>query len=319
MKRIGAIGLLLALLLTVLPFTGCLAKNAYRKEANTGQNAGVYPYLVRMPSATWYLAKDDIELLGEEAFYEGLYAILDDAEADMKDAREALSGYIADEIEPIDIYTDFTGKAEIAKAASAYYNGTGNFIKLFSGWETVRIAFLHEYVHYLTMHCAQPATRFGFWAEGMADYVANFLCRNRLGRSAEMGFDIAEYPPFLREQAWDASENSIDPRKLDIGLGALAAGGALIGRSYYAVMNDMIVRTEQMEADLKPNQLSLCEASGMIAYLTETYGRDTVFKNWDLDPDRMETVYGKSFSELYRDWAAWNRIQCESLGIKVGE
>ena len=49
----------------------------------------------------------------------------------------------------------------------------------------------------------------------------------------------------------------------------------------------------------------------------EKYGKDIVFGNWDLDPDNLDTVYGKTFSELYRDWAAWNEEQCRLLGIML--
>ena len=193
MKRITA--LLLAVLLLLLPVISYTEQTVYQKEENTGRDKDSYPYIIRMPFATWYLAKADIELLGEDAYYEGLYATLDEVEADLADAREALKGYIPDEIAPIDIYTDFCGKAGIAANASAYYNGRGNFIKLFNGWKIARISLQHEYVHYLTMHCAQNPTRFGFWAEGMADYVADHVCKNRLGRSVNMAFEKAGYPP----------------------------------------------------------------------------------------------------------------------------
>lgn len=315
MKRI--IALLLAALLLSLPVICCAEQTGYQKEEYTGWNKESYPWIIRTPNAVWYISKADIELLGEEAYYEGLYAILDDAEADFADARAALAGYITDEIQPIDIHTDFCNKAEKSKNASAYYNRRDNFIKLFSGWNIARIAMLHEYVHYLTMHCAQPRTRFGFWAEGMADYVADLVSKNRLGRSENMGFEIAGYPPVMWDLAWDEAENCIDPRKLDFGLGALAAKGGLVGQRYYAAMNETIVRTEEMDQNLKPDELSLCEASGMIAYLVDEYGKDTVFGNWNVDPDDMATVYGKDFSELYRDWAAWNEEQCKLLGIMI--
>ena len=64
------------------------AREAYPIEENTGYKSETYPYLVRTPSAVWYLAADDIALLGEEAYYDGLYAILEYAEADFADARE---------------------------------------------------------------------------------------------------------------------------------------------------------------------------------------------------------------------------------------
>ena len=68
MKRI------MAFLLTVLlflPFISSAEQTAYRKEENTGRDKDSYPYIIRMPSAVWYLAKADIELLGEDAFYKG--------------------------------------------------------------------------------------------------------------------------------------------------------------------------------------------------------------------------------------------------------
>ena len=314
MKRITA--LLLAVLLLSLPVISYTEQTVYQKEENTGRDKDSYPYIIRMPFATWYLAKADIELLGEDAYYEGLYAILDEVEADLADAREALKGYIPDEIAPIDIYTDFCGKAGIAANASAYYNGRGNFIKLFNGWKIARISLQHEYVHYLTMHCAQNPTRFGFWAEGIAEYVSNFICKNRLARSENMGFEIAGYPQVMWDLSWNEEENCIDPLKLSYGLGAIAANGGLAGVSYYAVMNETIVRTDEMEKNLKPSELSMFEASGMIAYLVDTYGRDTIFANWNIDPNAMETAFGKPFSELYRDWAAWNAEQCRIMGMQ---
>ena len=315
MKRFISVLLIAALI--ALPIAGCANRQGNKKIANTGELADTYPYLIKTESATWYLSKADIESLGEDAFYEGLYAVLDDAEADMRDAREALKGYIPDEIPPVDIRTDFCCVAGTAESANAYYSGKGNFIKLFNGWKDARITLLHEYVHYLTMHCAQNPALFGFWSEGVAEYIATLTCKNRLARSENMGFDIAGYPPVLWDLSWDAEENCIDPRKLYFGLGAIAANGGLIGVTYYAVMNETIVRTEEMQENLQPWELSLCEASGLIEYLVKTYGRDKVFSNWNVAPNALDTVFGKPFSELYGEWAEWNAEQCVSMGIKL--
>ena len=76
MKRILAV--LLAVLLLSASLVGCSEQKGFRKEENTGRNSDSYPYLVRTPSATWYLSKADIDLLGEDAYYQGLYAILDE-------------------------------------------------------------------------------------------------------------------------------------------------------------------------------------------------------------------------------------------------
>ena len=315
MKRMAS--LLLAVLLLSLPVICCAEQAEYQKEENTGWNKDSYPCFIRTPYAVWYISKADIELLGEGAYYEGLYAILDDAEADFADARAALSGFIPDEIQPIDSYTDFCNKAEASKMYDAFYRELGNYIKLFRGWNIARIALLHEYVHYLTVHCAQPRTQFDFWMEGIAEYVASYVCKNRLGQSENFGFEIAGYPPVMWDQSWDETANSIDPLKLYFGLGTLAANGGLVGQRYYAVMHEMIVRTDEMDQNLKPEELSLFEASGMIAYLVDEYGKDIVFGNWDLDPDNMDTVYGKTFPELYRGWAAWSEEQCKLLGIMI--
>ena len=65
MKRILA--LLLAILFLSMPLIGCAEPTGYPKEENTGRDKDSYPYIIRIPSATWYLAKADIELLGEDA------------------------------------------------------------------------------------------------------------------------------------------------------------------------------------------------------------------------------------------------------------
>ncbi|MBR3742708.1 MAG: hypothetical protein IKN04_20005, partial [Clostridia bacterium] len=198
---------LLGAVLIAMLACGCAEQQGFKRTENTGERADTHPYLVETDSATWYAAKADIELLGEDAFFEGLYAMLADAEADMQEARAALKGFIPDEIPAVDILTDFCGKDGMADTANAYYNGRRNIITLFNGWENARITLLHEYVHYLTMHCAQTRTQFGFWAEGVAEYVVNFVCKNRLGRSENMGFEIAGYPPVMWDQSWDEAEN----------------------------------------------------------------------------------------------------------------
>ena len=61
---------LLALLLLFGTLIGCASgKQKYRVTENTEYNADVYPYVVKTASATWYLAKEDIELMGEDAFF----------------------------------------------------------------------------------------------------------------------------------------------------------------------------------------------------------------------------------------------------------
>ena len=100
-----ALALTVAVLITAAA-CGCARQQRYKKTENTDELADTYPYLVKTESATWYLAKVDIELVGEDVFYEELFALLDDAEADFADARDALKGYVFEEIPPVEIYTD---------------------------------------------------------------------------------------------------------------------------------------------------------------------------------------------------------------------
>ncbi len=315
MKRLWA--LILAVLLLSLPFTGCAEQAGYLKEENTGRDKDSYPYIIRMPSAVWYLAKADIEMLGEDAFYGGLYAVLDEMEADFADARAALAGYIPEEIPPLDIYTDFCNKAELSKTFGAYYRSRFNYMKVFNNWDQAGSLLLHEYTHYLTMHCAESPVQFAFWGEGVAEYIAFHVCKNRLARSVFKRADFSAAPPEILDPLWDKADNCLDPRLYSLAQAAYITRGYMIGQTYLAAKNEQIERTAEIQNDPQPDDLAYEEASGMVAYLVETYGKDTVFGNWNLDPDRMDTVFGKTFPELYREWSAWNEEQCRLLGIVI--
>lgn len=318
MKRIPA--MILALLTAAALLVGCgTSERKIQAEPNTSYNADRYPYVLRTESATWYLAKDDIEMMGEDAFFENLYALIDDAEADFKDARKALKGYIPDEIPPVDILTDFCNRTPISAIAAAYYNENVNFIKLFYGWDAARATLTHEYVHYLTVHCAENPIQYAFWGEGVADYVAIFVCENRSARSVNMMLTPEDVEQAKEKGAWDAEKDCVDLERLYRGCGAVFASGEAVGVSYFAVCGETIERSEAFADEPNTDQLSFYEAAGMIGYLVETYGKDAVFSNWNIKPTpfRMKETFGKTFEELYRDWAVWNAEQCKMLGIDV--
>ena len=311
------LSVLLAVLLLSALFTAGAEEAGWQKEENTGRNAVSYPYLIRTPSAVWHICKADMELIGEDAYYEGLYKVLEMAEDDFADARAALKGYIPEEILPIDIYTDFCNKGELSFIAWAYYDDTRNEIRLFKGWENACTALQHEYVHYLTMHCADPATPPYYWAESIADYITHYACKNRLARSVNMGRDVSSYLPEMREAIWDEEENCVDPRLLYMVNGIFCTRGYIIGEKYFDVRNQWMTRTEDLQGRLTPDMISYEEAAGIMAYLVDTYGKETVFGNWTADPKHLETVFGKTFKELYSEWAAWNEEQCLQAGIVI--
>lgn len=312
---IRTIATVLVLLLLATMFAGCKQSSEPKIEENTGDNRATYPYVVHTASATWYLAADDIALLGEDAFYMGLWQILKDQEADFADARKALKGYIPDAIPVVDIYTDFTGRATISEMAGAYYNPRSNFIKVFSGWEMAECTLLHEYVHYLTIHCAEQPTTLGFYAEGVAEYIAMIVCKNRMARSVNYCFSAEEIAQCKAHNAWDTAEDCIDLMKSYFSLADYYAQGVFVGFEYYSVSDVMELRTEQVQQNPTVYNVSHIEAACIMAYLVETFSRDTVFQNWGMEPDDIETVYGEPFSSLYQKWSAWNHERCAALGM----
>ena len=305
---------------SVIYLSGCskndsLFINSYKVEENLQDNRTTYPYVVYTDSSTWYLSKDDIELLGEENYYAGLKEIVSDMEQDFSDARNALAGYIQEEIPPVDIYTDFCGKAGISEVAGAYYNERSNFIKLFSGWDMAKQSLLHEYVHYLTMHCTETPVAESFWVEGIAEYISKIVCRNRMLRSTNMGFSDEEAMFYKEHGAWDEKEGCIDPKLFYIGTAQLFAEGQIVGMEYFSVSDVTITRTPQIQQNPSADKVSHIEAACIIEYLSDTYTQDLVFANWNTEIEEMESTFGESFEEIYKRWVAWNTKRFKELGL----
>ncbi len=312
---------MLLLLTSIILLPGCskrdaLSVNGYTIENNQRDNKATYPYVLRTDSSTWYLSGEDISLLGEEDYYAGLAEILNDLEQDFSDARDALTGYIQKEIPPVDIYTDFIGTAGISEVAGAYYNERSNFIKLFSGWDMAKESLLHEYVHYLTMHCSETPPSEGFWAEGIAEYISKIVCKNRMLRSINMGIP-EETALFYKEHgAWDEKEECIDPKLFYIGTAQVIAQGQLVGKEYFSVSDVTITRTPQIQQNPSADKVSHIEAACIIAYLADTYSKEWVFTNWNTKTAEMDVTIRESFEEIYKNWVIWNTQLYEKSGLR---
>ena len=322
MHRAKILSTVMMLLLTsIILLPGCskrdaLSVNGYTIENNQRDNKATYPYVLRTDSSTWYLSGEDISLLGEEDYYAGLAEILNDLEQDFSDARDALTGYIQKEIPPVDIYTDFSGRAGISEVAGAYYNERSNFIKLFSGWDMAKESLLHEYVHYLTMHCSEAPPSEGFWAEGIAEYISKIVCKNRMLRSINMGIP-EETALFYKEHgAWDEKEECIDPKLFYIGTAQVIAQGQLVGKEYFSVSDVTITRTPQIQQNPSADKVSHIEAACIIAYLADTYSKEWVFTNWNTKTAEMDVTIGESFEEIYKNWVIWNTELYEKSGLR---
>ena len=316
-KRIAALALLLVLCAGLLAGCGSEKIAGYALEKNEGRNAVSYPYIVRTKSATWYLSKADMELLGREAYLEGFRKILENQQADFADAQEALRGYLPEEVPPVDIYTDFCGKAEESRYEGGYYYGDGRGIRLFTGWDTAGVCLLHEYVHYLSFTCAQSPASAGFWGEALAEYVSTFVCENRMLRAENCGLNAEGLQFYLTRGAGDPETGELDMRRFMIGTAEMIGSPAFVGQTYLAVSSNFMVMTEQRQSHPTMSSLSYYEAASMMDWLIETCGRDTVFGHWDIDSGGMADIYGKSFAELYADWRVWNLERCDELGLDL--
>ena len=289
----------------------------YPLEKNEGDNAVSYPYMIHTPSATWYLSAADLAAQGEEAFFRDLGQLMENQEADFAEARAVLAPWLQKEIPPIDIYTDFTGKAEESALYGAYYNNLRREIRLFQNWNVAEYALLHEYVHYLSMGCTDRPISEGFFAEGLAEYVSHFACENRMLRTAFLSSDAQEQDFARSCGLWDEETDSLDPARFYLFMAEKSRDPSVIGVKYNAVSGGLIVRTERINDNPSYGNISYYELGGMFAYLVDTFGEDMVFTNWDRELSDLQELFGKNFSGLYWDWLEWNRAQRETLGIVI--
>ena len=304
---------------------GCAAKpkdpiavSGYRLESNEGRNSETYPYLVRTPHTVWYLAAADIDLIGEEAFYEGLNRILSNQEADFADACAVLEEYLLEEIPSIDVYTDFSGRSERAKwgYAGAYYLPMYHAIYLFRDWEEAGCALLHEYSHYLTHECCTFEIDDTFWSESIAEYISMFACTNRIGRTAQLAFSEDANAEAARRGFTDP-DGSMNPKKLYCGQAALLRTEAAIGAQYVAVSQSPITMTEELFRHPMMTTVSYYEAGCFFDWLVEHYGKDLVFTHMTCGQKEMKDIYGKDFETLFFAWAKDNRQLCEEYGLDL--
>lgn len=323
--RIRIAALLLALILCAGALSGCKAKErtvaGYTVEKNEGRSAESYPYIVRTPHATWYLAAADIELLGEEAFFAGLETILTNQEADFSDAIAVLDGYLKEEIPSIDIHTDFAAKTERAKwnKAGAYYLGPDLGIYLYIGWEMSGYALLHEYAHYLTYECCtfDLTPGGGFWAEAVAEYISRFVCENRMGRAVQYGFDEESLAQAKQRGLLDA-DGTVNAKKLYCFEAAFMRSGAAIGEKYSAVSETPITMSERLIEHPMLTTISYFEAASFFNWLAEHYGKDLVFAHMTIGQEGFADAFGKDFETLFFEWAADNDAWCVANGIVLG-
>lgn len=287
----------------------------YSVERNEGSNAVSYPYVVHTATANWYLSAADLELLGEEAYFEGLELLLRDQDADFADAQAVLRPWLQEEIPPVDIYTDFCGHAEQSEMYGAFYSEGLGGIRLFHDWGMAAYSLLHEYVHYLTFTCAVTPIQVGFYADSVAEYVSRFACPNRMARLTASHMTEEERGYAREYGVWDEELDCLDQARYYLLNAEALRSDQAVGHQFQTIYNAVMTRTEKMQTAPGYHNISYYEAGSIMAYLVETYGAELAFSDWGGSPGEMEAVFGKSFDEIYTDWAVWNTEKCRELGI----
>ena len=92
--------------------------------------------------------------------------------------------------------------------------------------------------------------------------------------------------------------------------GACTSDGKSIG-------NTIATRTEEMQNSPNKSNASYPEAACIISYLVETYSEEAVLGNMGMSATNFEDIFGKSYPEIYKDWAEWNTQKCDEVGITI--
>lgn len=283
---------------------------------NLKENRDLYPYVVWTDSVEWYPALADLALVGYSDYIGGFAETLKYQEEDFAQAREVLQDYIESDIPAVTIYTNFAEDSELTQTFGAIYFA-GNYIRLYQNWSIAQCNLLHEYVHYLTIKHGINRASGGFWAEGIAEETAVMECDNQLAGLYMDRIMTEENRERARQcGVWEEEASGVNLRRLRMAEAACMYLGYGNDMEYLSVGQEVIVRTADMAECMKPDWLSYSEAAGMIAYLSETYGKDMVYDNCH-GGNRLESVFGKTFSQLYDEWGKWNIKMCEEAGIAM--
>ena len=308
-----------ALALVLVLLTGLIAGAAaesrtYTVEDNPEVSRMIYPYRVVSESAVLYLSGEDIDLLGEETYYAGMYRLLENMEEDFAEAREVLKDYLKEEIPPIDIHTYFAETEKSSQGTGAYYDSLRREIKLLGDWEQASFSLLHEYVHYLTWDCFRYPMSWGFWSEGIAEYISRMVCTNRMARTENYGVDD-ENMEWYAAHGYADEEGKLDFRKLCYGSAAVWDRPEYIGEKFLSVDGRTIIMTARLQQHPAMDKMTYKQACCFMEYLVERFGEEYVFTHMNYDTQRFRGLYGKTFEDLCNEWKPVNKEKCEELGI----
>ncbi len=278
-------------------------------EYNGRRELKEYPYVVGDAEANWYFHPDDVKEYGYKAFVEEYLITEELMVLDFPEARELFESFLPDEVPTVDICTMFYTKEG---PAAALYATSRNHIELYYDWHMAKRSLVHEYVHYLTRGVEKLVLSSGFLAEGIAEETAVFGCENRLMTAGLKSIYAAEEEELKEVNLWDEEKECMSYKKNIHVMAHLYYAGVMVGEEYTTVFYDTGVRPEKIQF---MSELSYQEMASLTHYLVELYGRDAVCEGF-YNYDSFMKLVGKDFTELYDEWGAWNKEQCDKLGLE---
>ena len=276
-------------------------------EHNDRRELKEYPYVVGDAEANWYFHPDDVKEYGYKAFIEEYLKTRELMVLDFPEARVLFENFLPEEVEKVDVCTMFYKNSG---AEGGLYRTLENRIELYYTWETARMSLLHEYAHYLSMGEARMVLSSGALAEGIAEEAAVWGCENRMRAEALSSmYDVEE----MRQAGlYDEEKDCISYEKMTYSLANSLYVGELDGMEYLSMSYDLKVRSGKVKT---LSELSYQEMASLTHYLVELYGRDAVYEGF-YEYDSFIELTGKEFIELYDEWGAWNKEQCNKLGLE---
>ena len=266
-----------------------------------------YPYVLEDAEANWYFYPDDVKEHGYRLFVEEYLATRELMVLDFPEARALFENFLPEEVEKVDICTMFYEKHG---AEGGVYRTLENHIELYYTWEMARNSLLHEYVHYLSMGETKMVRAGGALAEGIAEEAAVWGCENRM--RAESLSSMYDEEEMRQVGVYDEEKGCISYEKMTYSLANSLYVGELDGMEYLSMSYDLKVRSGKVKT---LSELSYQEMASLTHYLVELYGRDTVYEGF-YEYDSFMELIGKEFIELYDEWGAWNKEQCDRLGLE---
>ena len=89
----------------------------------------------------------------------------------------------------------------------------------------------------------------------------------------------------------------------------------MTNNKYLSTLDVATVRTPEIQQNPTAENISHEEAACILAYLAETYSKETMLSHLDMDPANMEQVFGEGFEDIYRHWKEWNTGFCGTAGL----